>query len=84
MSGNHSVQIILGDQEEAVTSLKDSGGTMSGIRKYGRPSADYDEVAAGGLKRPANDNGGTLSPKTKNLLKIAIPLIIGLSFLAWF
>ncbi len=83
MIGNNSVQIILGDQEETVMSHKNSGGT-TGIRRYGRPSADYDEVAAGGLKRPANDNGGVLSPKTKNLLKVIIPIAVGLAFLAWF
>ena len=84
MIGNNSVQIILGDQEETVMSRKNSDDTTSKVRKYGRPSADYHEVAARGLKRPANDNGGAMSHKTKNILKAAIPLILGLAFLAWF
>ena len=84
MIGNNSVQIILGDQEETVMSRKNSGDTTSRGRKYGRVSADYHEVAISGLKRPANDNGGAMTSKTKNLLKVAVPLILGLGFLAWF
>ena len=89
MIGNNSVQIILGDQEETVMSHKssgdDGGSSKKSARKYGKPSADYNEVALNGLRRPANDNGGgSLSPKAQNLLKIVIPVALALGFLAWF
>ena len=61
-----------------------TGSSKKGNRKYGRPSADYNEVAANGLRRPANDNGGAMSAKTKNILKVIIPVAIALGFLAWF
>lgn len=86
MIENNSVQIIIGDQEETNMSRKDSDETSS-RRRYGRPSADYYEVVEHGLKAPANDNGGSLSSlsvKTKNILKILIPLGAGLAFLAWY
>ncbi len=86
MIENNSVQITIGDQEETDMSRKDSDKTSS-RRRYGRPSADYDEVVGHGLKAPANDNGGALSSlslKTKNILKVLIPLALGLAFLAWY
>ena len=86
MIENNSVQIMIGDQEETDMSRKDSDKTSS-RRRYGRPSADYYEVVERGLKAPANDNGGalsSLSSKTKNLLKVLIPLAAILAFLAWY
>lgn len=84
MIENNSVQIMIGDQEETDMSRKDSDKTR---RRYGRPSADYYEVVEHGLKAPANDNGGSLSSlssKTKNILKVLIPLAAVLIFLAWY
>ena len=84
MTGNNSVQIMLGDQEEDIVPHKSSGDNKDGVRKYGRPSADYHEVSANGLRRPANDNDGNSSAKAKIILKIALPILLGLAFLAWF
>lgn len=78
-----SVQIILGDQGDANMSRDDLGQGKS-RRKYGPLSADYYEVAERGLRTPANDNGSAMSSKTKNVLKILVPLILGLAFLAWY
>jgi len=53
-------------------------------RKYGPVSLDYYLAAERGLRTPANDNGSHFMKKYGPILKFAVPIILGLGFLAWF
>ena len=52
--------------------------------KYGKPSMEYFEVAERSLRAPVNQNKSQSSRKYIPLLKVGVPILLGLAFLAWF